>query len=1340
PPPAPAVEEAPVEVEPSPAPAPTTAPKPPEKGRSKRRGSSKRAPAPQPASSETEPITFDVTTHYQIKANVPKGTTPSVQVPTAPGSPIVVTTGASAPKDAPAPAAPTEPPAPGTPARGRRIAEVPDLPPAEEKKPDEVPVSAIEAQLSALEEAVTDEAAPSGESSVILPETETGSSAEEPIDLSTVSTTGDTRMRESSIIDMPPVGGDDPAEPLELTVLEEEAADVTREVGAQITFRPLGPQEAPVVLGALAKSYVFASIPPQQRHELLPFFVVGKAEAQQELLREGQQVRALFLVCSGDLDAAGPQVPRFTLSTGATFGMTSLKPLPSFGLSVRAKSPAAIAAIRAGDLTRLSKLFPSLNLGAHDTTLAVSIPSEASLPNPAGESSVVLPLAQSESPLEEPLDLSAVSTTGETRKQESSMEMPPLQGVDLSEPLELGAIDDETVAEITREVGALIPFKLPTPQHEPRILEAMAKSPFFAPVRAKRLHELLPFFVVGEAKAQQVILREGQPVQALFMILSGDLEAAGRSVPRFVLGSGRTFGMISTKPVPFFDLMVRARTPVELAAIRAKDLVRLADQFPGLNLKAHETTMAVSIPVRSPGRPASAGRSVPQATGPSVRLTCGEMPLRPVSPEEAHRVLTAIAHSPIFCLLKPSDYDRLLPYFSLINVKKGATILSKGGPPTALFMLVAGQARIVGETFVLGPGQCFGAISTNPPAKFGSTIEATADCILAVIRSESIRQIANKFPDLGLASDESSIHMPMESSGIESITAEPIDLDNIAVVAKQAVTRPAARLPFVPVDEDTAPGLLKALARSPLFGGLTATQRSTLVSSFRITSTTEGAEIVREGEENRALFLVVEGRVRILSRDGQGAERSLAALEAGETFGEMSILTREPAGASVRADVDSWIATLTEKQFLKLCEATPGLAATLARIIAQRLARTSADIVNDLKKGIFGRLELIPPGALVQAITVNAQTGLLVVQSGRQSFTGYFQDGQLYDASTQELEGEEAFYDFLHWTSGSFRLEPERRTGAQRRITTDTMGLLLEGMRQLDEQRHASGELPAIPAAKRSEPSSKVRIEPFALADTEAAAKALSRIPLFSGLSAEQVRGVLSLAQEMEAQRGDCVIRQGQEGKALYIAASGAYDVVRTSDQGREETIASLGPGDCFGEISVITGDRATATVVVREEGTLLVIPREELSPLLARLPALGASLARILAARLARTGRWLREEEQRVIMGRVESMSIPELVQALNVNRQSGTLVVQRASKTVEVDFIDGEIQDVRLGSLTGEIAFLILLAWTTGSFRFKPDRPETAVRTVNRDTVGLLFRGLRILERARQKHDQVA
>lgn len=122
----------------------------------------------------------------------------------------------------------------------------------------------------------------------------------------------------------------------------------------------------------------------------------------------------------------------------------------------------------------------------------------------------------------------------------------------------------------------------------------------------------------------------------------------------------------------------------------------------------------------------------------------------------------------------------------------------------------------------------------------------------------------------------------------------------------------------------------------------------------------------------------------------------------------------------------------------------------------------------------------------------------------------------------------------------------------------------------------------------------------------------LRRVPLFADLSARQLALVSSRVEEIQAGAGRRLATQEQPGRHLYVIVAGAADVVR---DGR--IIANLGPGDHFGEMSLLDGGPRSATVVTTAPSTLLVITAGPFRSLLEENPSVALALLKALSLRL---------------------------------------------------------------------------------------------------------------------------
>lgn len=245
-----------------------------------------------------------------------------------------------------------------------------------------------------------------------------------------------------------------------------------------------------------------------------------------------------------------------------------------------------------------------------------------------------------------------------------------------------------------------------------------------------------------------------------------------------------------------------------------------------------------------------------------------------------------------------------------------------------------------------------------------------------------------------------------------------------------------------------SPSTIGGVHRMSIFSGVSRLQLLQILPLMREWRIAPGDIVITKGDAPRALYAIAAGECEVV--DG---ETVLATLHAGDCFGEVSLLTGEMATATIRAKVPGIVLELPKEHFPKAMAQIPTIAMALARILALRLKKTNTLVIEELKKGILGKLEMISPAELVQAMNVNSMTGMLMVQAEGKSLGIYFQDGQVYEVQAPEGTDEEAFYEFLTWARGTFRFEPQRKETTMRRLRGDTMGLLLEGMRRVDEYK-----------------------------------------------------------------------------------------------------------------------------------------------------------------------------------------------------------------------------------------------------------------------------------------------
>jgi len=126
---------------------------------------------------------------------------------------------------------------------------------------------------------------------------------------------------------------------------------------------------------------------------------------------------------------------------------------------------------------------------------------------------------------------------------------------------------------------------------------------------------------------------------------------------------------------------------------------------------------------------------------------------------------------------------------------------------------------------------------------------------------------------------------------------------------------------------------------------------------------------------------------------------------------------------------------------------------------------------------------------------------------------------------------------------------------------------------------------------------------------------ALRKAEMFARLSDEELDQLADGLRFSPFSAGEVMTRQGAEGHDLYLIHQGRVGV-RVQANGVETEVAELGPGAFFGERSLMTGDKRSATTVALTDVVCYRLPKAELEGILKKRPELADELAEILARR----------------------------------------------------------------------------------------------------------------------------
>lgn len=127
----------------------------------------------------------------------------------------------------------------------------------------------------------------------------------------------------------------------------------------------------------------------------------------------------------------------------------------------------------------------------------------------------------------------------------------------------------------------------------------------------------------------------------------------------------------------------------------------------------------------------------------------------------------------------------------------------------------------------------------------------------------------------------------------------------------------------------------------------------------------------------------------------------------------------------------------------------------------------------------------------------------------------------------------------------------------------------------------------------------------------------LRRVPLLSSLSELQLSTLAAASVRRSFPKGRTIVAEGEPSQSLYILLSGRAKVQRSDAEGKEVILAMIGPGEFFGEMSLIDDAPRSASVITIESCDFMAIQKDSFKAMLAQSSDMSMQIMRGLVKRL---------------------------------------------------------------------------------------------------------------------------
>ncbi|HLO13108.1 MAG TPA: Crp/Fnr family transcriptional regulator [Pseudoneobacillus sp.] len=131
-------------------------------------------------------------------------------------------------------------------------------------------------------------------------------------------------------------------------------------------------------------------------------------------------------------------------------------------------------------------------------------------------------------------------------------------------------------------------------------------------------------------------------------------------------------------------------------------------------------------------------------------------------------------------------------------------------------------------------------------------------------------------------------------------------------------------------------------------------------------------------------------------------------------------------------------------------------------------------------------------------------------------------------------------------------------------------------------------------------------------------------VPVFKGLTNEEVQELTEVVKSQTYTKGEFIFREGELSDALVVVHKGTIKVSKVSDEGKEQILHILFPGDFFGQYALLDNKMHYADAEVLEETTVCLLHKNDFKVILERNPAMAMNFMLALSELLQMADEWI--------------------------------------------------------------------------------------------------------------------